>query len=720
MTDDDLKAYVGPVVRMFRAGLGRLPEPNALSDFTARMRDGMTPAELARVIAGSAEFIALNGSEDVCDALFLDQLFHHALDRSPSPADRAALQGQGSRADLLNIVADSVEAQERLDLLDELYPDGAAPNDDLAYALWVKAHDTPDQQDLRAIGQQIDLMRDAPLISLVVAAATSRPDLLLETIGSLDAQLYPRWELCVALPGDMPAAGRADLEAVAARVPGIVLVDRPGAGGNDALLQPALDRATGGFVGFLDPGDRLAVTALYEIASALQHGPQIDLLYTDEDSIDGTGRRSAPLLKPGWSQDMLLAGDTVGQLAVIRRSRVIEAGGLRADAGTHVRYDLLLRAAHGLAPGAISHLGSVLYHRGRMPGRPLPFPRARSTAVHPDLLAATSRHLRETGQDAVLQDAYVGGGVWPRVVFPLAAAPPRVSVLVRTHDDPDELGSCVAGLLERTRYDAIEVVVADPGLPLVAMRRMLRRLSRHPAVRIEAVDKSAGRATQINRMAALATGDVLVLMDDRVEATDPDWLDEMVRQIGRPGVGIVGPRLLYEDGSLQHGGIVLQTTGPVRVLRSAQGGQPGYLGQLALSRDMSAVSGACLAVRRDVFEAAGGLDAAFWSHGDDVDLCLKVARAGHRVVWTPHAVLTYRGPDSTTSPGRSSRDLDRLRDRWSLEMTTDPFLNVNLEATRHALILAMPPRRTRPWQPARDLLDAAMAMRSGREHGASA
>ncbi len=672
------------------------------------LRQGGGVIELARAVAESEEFHTLHGKEECCDEAYLGRLFRNGLGRDPDALALAMLREVDSRAELLATVADSNEARERVDLLKDLFPDGPSPSDALAYSLWVQRYGLLDEHDLLAISRQIEVISEAPRISLLMTADNVRPDLLFETVSTLDEQLYPYWDLFVAFPDDLPISVRHKLQAAAAHVPGIVLVEAPHDAGPGDLLQAALARAEAPFVAFLESGDRLASTALYEIALALNNAPHLDLLYTDEDSLDEAGERFSPLFKSDWSPDMLLAGDVIGQLAVIRRSRIHAVGGIREDSGSYARYDLLLRVTQGLHAGAVAHLPSVLYHRGRKPGRPLPFPRSRNTSVHPDVVRTVTRHLKETTGATRVSDVYIGGDVWPRVIFPLPEPLPRVSVLIPTRDQPELLCACVAGILERTAYADIEVIIADNGRRSSAALQLLRRLSRDPRVQVETIDAPFNWSALNNRLAARATGNVLLLMNDDVEVIGSDWLDEMVRQLARPGVGIAGARLLYRDGSLQHGGIVLDETGATHVLRSAREEEPGYMGQLVLTRDLSAVTGACLAVRRDVFEAIGGADESFPHTCNDIELCLRARALGYRVVWTPHALLTHvdgasRGPDhSIERLTRSWRDLGRMHARWPEAVDADPFLNANLAATDHHLLLATPPRRRRPWQEIRD------------------
>ncbi len=718
----EFSAHAGLIARVFRAGLGRPPDGFALQSFAAMLRDGAGLMGVARAVASSAEFRAVHGAEDICSVAYVTTLFRNAFDRDPDIQGLATITTLGSRAEALAVVAGSDEARETIKLLGELYPDGATPTDVLGYPLWVEQREALEEEDRIAIGRQIDAMAAPPRFSLLMIAAFTRPDLLEETVQSLSVQLYPNWELCIACTHNLPRMVRGTIERIAAGVPGVRLVDTDAGSGIGDLWQAALQAAGGDVVAFLDAGDRLAVTALYEMAAALAASPTLDLLYSDEDSIAENGERSEPLLKPGWSPDALLAGDVVGQLAVMRRARVLAVGGIRADAGGQARYDLLLRLTHDMAPGAIAHVPDVLFHRGRQPGRKLPFPRSRATTSHPDVVQAVARHLRETGRDVEVGDVYIGGDVWPRVTYPRPAKRPRVSVLIPTCDQPKLLAACVSGLLERTAYPDLEILIADNGSETAAASELFRRLARDSRVHVEAIDIRFNWSALNNRLAAHATGDVLVLMNDDVEVIGPDWLDEIVRQISREGVGIVGARLLYPDRTLQHGGMVLSEMAATHVLRSSREEEPGYLGQLTLTRDLSAVTGACLAIRRSLFAALEGADESFDHTCNDVDLCLRARAAGWRVVWTPHAVLVHvdgatRGHDKTMEQlTRFWHDLSRLHERWGEAMDYDPFLNANLVATDHSLVLSPVPRRKLPWAELREtVVEEARLRRRGRE-----
>ncbi len=709
----ELRSLVEPVFRLFRVALGRAPEPEGQRSFAGRQRGGASFRDLAGLIAGSAEFTDRHGPDAPPDRAYVTRLHRAAFDREPPPDLLATLLDEANagqdRVDVLVHVADLLR-QDRASLARTLFPDGMRPEDDLAYQFWVEQYGTPGERDLIAIDRHIGAMSARPRFSLLLTAPAVRPDLVLETIASLERQCYPDWELCIGCPADMAEAAAARLRQAVRRVPGIVLARAaPGAEGPE-LLQAALSAATGQFVGMLDGGDQLAATALYEMAAALERQPELAMIYSDEDSLDGAGRRSRGLFKPGWGPDMLLAGDCVGQLVMVRRARLDAVGGLRLDGGLFTRYDLLLRVADGLPPSWVMHIPAVLFHRGRAPGRALPFPQVAATSLHPELRRILDRHLAEVaargaanGGCAIrIEDFLLAGGVWPRARFAPSVSPRLVSILISTHEQPVLLERCVVGLLERTDYPRLEIIIADHDNRSLQARQTLRRLERHDAVRIIAVEDPFNWSAVNNRLALEARGEILLLMNDDVDVIASDWLDELVAQLDRPSVGVAGACLLYSDDTLQHGGIVLSHASAKHVLRSARQ-EAGYLGQLAMVRDLSAVTGACLAIRRAVFEAVGGLSEALPLSCNDIDLCLRVRKAGFRVVWSPFALLHHvdgasRGHDRTIRQQASfRRSLASLQSSWDDAMRHDPYLNANLRATDHHLLLAEPSRRVPPW-----------------------
>ena len=646
----------GPLLRLHRAALGRDPDAEGLAVLAAAWRRGVKLPELAHALAGTPEFAALHGPgtpDDLANPATAARIAAQALpakDRA-APSLAAAMAGL-SRSDVVAAIADAAPVRLRAPLLPGLFP-GVPPDDPVAYAFWVALHDTP------PAGLSLPPLQ-GPRVSLAMLAGDSEAEAALRTLASLQAGAYADWELCLSTRLHSAWPRRA-LERAATEDPRLRLL--PGPSGLDGL-NAALAARTGAAAGLLQPGDILPPAALHEAMQAWTAHSAPALLYSDEDQVGPDGARFAPRFKPGYSPDAHQAGIPIGQLALYASSLLDRLGGLRpGDGAGDPWHGLALQAAALAGPAAVLHVPAVLIHRAAPP------PPAQPRPPQPDLL-----HL------------------------------PPVTVILPTRDRADLLAASTAGVLHGTDYPAVELLVVDNGSTDPAALALLDTLAATPYVRVLRRPGPFNFAALNNAAAQEAAGEVLVLLNNDTEMPDPAWLRELVRHAVRPDVGIVGARLLHRDGSLQHGGMVLGPAGRVaHVLRGAPRDAPGYEGQLAVPRDLSAVTAACLAIRREVWMQAGGMDEGLPVAWNDVDLCQRVRRAGLRVLWTPDAVLLHlegatRGEDAA-DPARQARflaDAARYRAAWGETADEDPFLNPNLFATDDALVLA-PPRRPRPW-----------------------
>ena len=583
----------------------------------------------------------------------------------PSASSLAVAMAGLSRAEVVAAVAEAAPVRARSPLLPGLFPD-VPPDDPVAYAFWVAAHDTPSPEDLARLPPLA-----GPRVSLAMLAGDSETEAALRTLESLQAGVYRDWEVCLATRLHSAWPQRA-LAAAAAAEPRLRLM--PNGRGGDAtdLLNAALAACAGGVAGILAPGDTVALTGLYEAVQAWTARPGIRMLYTDEDQADLAGQRRAPRFKPAYSPDAHRGGIPVGQLALYEAALLTQLGGLHA--GPDPEHDLALRAVAAIGAAAVVHVPAVLCHCAAAP----PFPAALPGPAAPDPALA----------DPALPDRL-----------------PGVTVVLLTRDRPDLLAASTDGVLHGTDYPAIELLVVNNGSTDPGALALLDKLATDPHVRVLRHPEPFNFSALNNAAVREARGEVLVLLNNDTEMPDRGWLRALVRHAVRPDVGLVGARLLYRDGTLQHGGMVLGPMGQAtHVLRGAPRDAPGYEGQLACTRDLSAVTGACMALRREVWDAVGGMDEALPVAWNDVDLCQRVRTAGLRVLWTPDAVLLHlegetRGLDAD-DPARLASflaDAARYRAAWGRAADEDPFLNPNLAATDHELVLA-PPRHLRPWQ----------------------
>jgi len=510
-------------------------------------------------------------------------------------------------------------------------------------------------------------------------------------VAAVLAQRHAHWRLCLVETGLLPDAIQRAIEAVSADSR-VSVVRAPTQDGVAHLVGTALAQAGGAaFVMVIGSGCILSVRALHAVAAEIEAHPDADLVYADEDRIDAEGRRHDPFLKPDWSIDLALEQDLAGGFAVFRRSLLdtAHAQPLPADDGTV--QDLALQVVSDAR--RVRHISAVLSHRT---GRPSLAP---SRAAVEGVITAWQNG--PTRPSLVPSSFGLGRS---RIRWDLQAPEPRVSLIVPTRDRPELLARCVEGLLARTEYPAIELIVADNDSREPEALRLLAQLDRDPRVRILSVPGPFNYSAINNAAAAVATGEVLVLINNDVDVIRPAWLREMVGHAMRRDVGAVGARLLFGDGTIQHAGVVLGVgrfeDGPGVAGHfglSAPATDEGHGRQFVLTREVSAVTGACLALRRSVFERVGGLDEANLPVAlNDVDLCLRIRALGLRIVWTPFAELYHlesasRGSD--LAPGaaeRFRRECRYVRDRWGPVLDADPFYNPGFSRADHSFQLGEP------------------------------
>ena len=581
-----------------------------------------------------------------------------------------------------------------------------------AYARWIERCATPSAEELGRLREALGRLVRTPRFSVLMPVHDPRPEDLRAAIDSVRAQLYDGWELCICDDASRRPEVRRVLDE-AAMDPRIRLTRNQRNLGIAGASNAALALATGEFVALLDHDDLLAETALAEMVLTLDRHPETDLLYSDYDRIE-EGRRHSPFFKPDWDPDLLLSLNIVCHLAVYRRSLVEEVGGFRVGFDGSQDHDLALRVSRAIPGERIRHVPSVLYHWRLRPGES--FSRRHLDRCIDAARRAVAEHLRSLPHGA---GAMVVANPWNRcfhrVIWPLPAEPPRVSILVPTRDRADLLRVCLEGVLRRTDYAPLEVLVVDNGSVEAATRALLEEAARDPRVRVLRDEGGFNFSRLNNRAAREATGEVLVLLNNDIEITRHDWLREMVSQVLRPGVGTVGARLLYPDGRIQHAGVALglgRFDGGPGVAGHFGAGEPGdssgYMGHYIVCRSVSANTAACLAVRRSVYLEVGGLDeenlaVAF----NDVDFCLRVSRLGLRHVWTPFAEAVHhesasRGND-LTDPAKTARFLREaryMRATWGPVLDADPYLNANFSRADNRWLLAMNCRHRAPWREA--------------------
>ncbi len=539
-----------------------------------------------------------------------------------------------------------------------------------------------------------------PRFSILTPVFNTPADVLTAMLRSVRRQSFEDWELCLVDDRSTTPHVAEMLDAAAKSDPRIRVLTRPENGGIVAASNDALGMAEGEFLALLDHDDTLHPDALHHVAAALDAGPDIDYLYTDEDKIDRRGTHLGPFFKPDWSPERMRTQMYTCHLSVLRRSLVEEVGGFDAEFEGSQDWDLVLRVTEKAR--RVHHIPRVLYHwrmletsaaGGGEEAKPWAFEAGtRAIQAHLDRTGIPATASRDTGHPGVYR------------LEPRGSAEPKVSIVIPTAGTVREvryerivlIEHCVRSIVETSTYENYEIVcVADPTVGEDVLER-LREIA-GDRLRIVPFDEPFNFSTKINRGAVHADGDLLLLLNDDMEVITPNWIERMAMYATMPGVGAVGGRLIWEDGRLQHVGIVFENTGyPGHIYRGFARDWGGYSNNVLVAENYLAVTGACLMTPRDCFEEVGGFSTTFPMNYNDVDYCLKLISSGRRVAYDPDTVL-YHFESSSRSTEVEDWEKDQLRGRWLSITTTDPFSNPSLKygIPRLSSPLAWLPRRPR-------------------------
>ena len=508
------------------------------------------------------------------------------------------------------------------------------------YATWMRLFDEAPERDAARHAQRLATLARRPLISVLLPGAS--PENAPRFAAALAQQIYPAWELVVATDpqhrDDIALALGADgLDRTKLRlVDAATMVE----GFNAALAV-----AQGEFVLSLDDSIRLRPHALLELALTIEAVGAPKLIYADADRIDGDVR-SEWRFKPAWSPLWFQSANYLGTPTLMHRETVFGLGGWRADAADP-QHDLLLRLTQAQTHGVV-HLAKIVSHVGK----------AQTAAVRPAAHA-------------------------------LPTPAPRVSIIIPTRDGAAVLENCVRSIRARTRYPDYEIIIIDNGSVEDETKRLLARLGQDAAIRVIARPEPFNFSRLNNAAVREASGTLLAFVNNDIEVTQESWLDAMVALALRPEAGCVGAKLLYPDGRLQHAGVVIGLGGVAgHVHRFARADDPGYLDRLRAPHEVSAVTAACLVIRRSVFDAVGGYDEDLAVAFNDVDFCLKVRAAGYLNIWTPFAELIHhesisRGRDLTPAKAkRFAAEYAAMQRRWGAALLSDPYYSPHLTYDR--------------------------------------
>lgn len=505
---------------------------------------------------------------------------------------------------------------------------------------------------------------------------TFKPDLVTFKLmlNSVLTQTYQHWQLIIV---DDASNCRllSDFLITLNDNPKVNIVTQRKNGHISKASNTGLEFAKGDYLLLLDQDDMLHPDALKCVAYYLEQNPNARVLYTDEDKIDAKGNHHTPHFKPAFNPDLLYSHNYMSHLGGYQRELVEKVGGFREGYEGSQDYDLLLRCLEHCNPEEVVHIPYVLYHWRAVPGSTA-FAESEKGYAQDAGLRALQDHLGPKGVSVEL-------GKLPntyRARWLIPAKAPLVSIIIPTRNGKALVERCVTSLYEKNDYSHFEVLLVDNQSDCSESKVLFKQLELAGKVRLLMFDAPFNYSAINNMAAKHAKGDVLLLLNNDVEAINPDWLREMVSHAIRPDIGCVGAKLYYPDGRLQHAGVITGLGGVAgHSHKYFPGDHPGYFKRLQIVQNLSAVTGACLAVRKSVFEQVGGLNEKDLAIAfNDVDFCLRVRDAGYRNLWTPYATLIHhesvsRGAENSPEKiARFQREIAYMKQKWGDSLLNDP------------------------------------------------
>ena len=539
------------------------------------------------------------------------------------------------------------------------------------YQKWLQSR-RASAKELAAARAQARAFSYCPLISIITPVFNTPRNWLGEAIDSVVHQAYENWELLLIDDGSTLVETVDFLATVERHDPRIVLLKRDSTGGISAASNSGLERARGEWVGLLDHDDILEPDALFEVVKYLQTNPETDLIFSDEDKITEEGL-AAPQFKPDWSPDFLLSYNYLCHFTTVRREIIEKAGRFRPEFDGAQDYDLFLRVSE--LTTRIHHLPRILYHWRRSETSTSDNIRRKPQALEAGRHAIES-HLERRGERGHVAVDWQTHAYWVKREL---RETKRIAIIIATRDRIDLLSRCISSITSKTSYPNYEIIVVDNESTSDEAREYFRNCEH----RVLPFNGPFNFSALNNLAVEQTTSPWLLFLNNDVEAIDNEWLTVMAEHVQRPEVGAVGARLLYPNDTVQHAGVVLGVGGIAEhAFRHFPADAPGVSRQLQVTRNYSSVTGACLLTRRDVFEEVGGFDeerlpVTF----NDVDLCLKMRRAGYLIVYTPFARL-YHHESASRRRSVEALETEVMRERWPDLLERDPYYNPNLSRER--------------------------------------
>lgn len=554
--------------------------------------------------------------------------------------------------------------------------------EEVPYGPWYEAY-VPDEAALEK--QRHHHFEYSPLISVAVPAYRTPEKFLVQMIDSLLAQTYGNWELCIANGSPEDGAMKKVLEEYTkkdSRIRVSELTENKGIAGN---TNAALEMARGEFVGLLDHDDLLAPNALYEIVRALDEDRTLDAVYTDEDKVTTElDEHFQPHLKPDFNLDLLRSNNYICHFFVVRRSIVQKVGGFRQEFDGAQDHDFIFRCIE--TAEKVGHIPEILYHWRTHKASTADNPASKMYAFDAGKRAIEA-HLKRTGTEGTVSHTPDLG--FFRVKYPVQGQP-LVSVIIPNKDEKETLKACIDSIREKTEYPNYEIIIVENNSTTDEIFQYYKELSQDPRIRLLRWKKEFNYSAINNYGVRHANGEYLLFLNNDVTVITPGWIKELLGVCQRPEVGAAGVKLIYPDNTIQHAGCVIGLGGIAgHMFVDMPANRTGYLHKASILQDMSAVTAACMMMKRTAFEEAGGFTEKLSVAFNDVDLCLKVRKNHKLIVYDPYVQLyhmeskTRGAEDNKEKVRRFQEEIEYMRCQWiDILKKGDPYYNRNLSLTK--------------------------------------
>ena len=553
--------------------------------------------------------------------------------------------------------------------------------EEVPYGPWYEAY-VPDEAALEK--QRHHHFEYSPLISVAVPAYRTPEKFLAQMIDSLLAQTYGNWELCIANGSPEDSAMKKVLEEYTkkdSRIRVSELTENKGIAGN---TNAALEMAQGEFVGLLDHDDLLAPNALYEIVRALDEDRNLDAVYTDEDKVTTElDEHFQPHLKPDFNLDLLRSNNYICHFFVVRRSIVQKVGGFCQEFDGAQDHDFIFRCIE--TAEKVGHIPEILYHWRTHKASTADNPASKMYAFDAGKRAIEA-HLKRTGTEGIVSHTPDLG--FFRVKYPVQGQP-LVSVIIPNKDEKETLKACIDSIREKTEYPNYEIIIVENNSTTDEIFQYYKELSQDSRIRLLRWKKEFNYSAINNYGVRHANGEYLLFLNNDVTVITPGWIKELLGVCQRPEVGAAGVKLIYPDNTIQHAGCVIGLGGIAgHMFVDMPANRTGYLHKASILQDMSAVTAACMMMKRTAFEEAGGFTEKLSVAFNDVDLCLKVRKNHKLIVYDPYVQLyhmeskTRGAEDNKEKVRRFQEEIEYMRCQWiDILKKGDPYYNKNLSLT---------------------------------------